>query len=87
LGAELLQALNEIYWPLEDKLGSDDKWLSLGAWAFHQSLAEHVRKHELSDCFLDISDVSFSDFDRNMKENLADDSWSEVRGDYGAARH
>ena len=87
LGSNPLQALNDIYWPLEEKLGHDDEWLTLAAWCFHQSLWQIVRKAELSKSSFDIDDVPFSVFDRNMRENLADESWSEDRSDYGAAEH
>ena len=82
LGAQALQTLNDIYWPLDDQF--DDEWLNLGAWAFHQSLWEWVSKAELSDCSLDIDGMTFLVFDRHMRENLADVSWSEDRADYGA---
>lgn len=82
LGAQPLQTLNEIYWPLDGQFG--DEWLNLGAWAFHQSLCEWVREAELSDCSLDIDGVAFLVFDRQMRENLADESWSEDRADYGS---
>lgn len=87
LGNNPFQALNDIYWPLEDSIGHDDEWLSLGAWAFHQSICECVDNAELSDCSLDIDDVPFLVFDRNMRKNLSDDSWSEERADYGASLH
>lgn len=33
---------------------------------------------------LDVNDVCFSDFDRNMRQNLADETWADDRDAYGA---
>lgn len=83
LGSDPLQTLNDFYWPLSERLGEDDEWLSLGAWAFHQSLREQIStKGQSSDAALLRDGVPFSVFDRNMIENLADDSWSQVRAAY-----
>lgn len=78
-----LEALNEAYWPLEERLGHEDEWLSLAAWAFHQSLWEHVVSAGVADSpILSPSDVPFSTFDRYMRENLQDVSWSDERAYY-----
>jgi hypothetical protein len=83
LGDDPQQALNDIYWPLRERLGEDDEWLSLGAWAFHQSLFEQVSDMRQSNGASRVSElVPFAVFDRNMMENLADDSWAEVRAAY-----
>ncbi len=83
LGCNPLQTLNDFYWPLSERLGEDDEWLSLGAWAFHQSLWEQIStKGQSSNDALLRDGVPFSVFDRNMMENLAEDSWSQVRAAY-----
>lgn len=78
-------ALNSIYWPLDKRLGKEgDEWLALAAWAFHQSISAHVSSLEAGTPSLDVNDVCFSDFDRNMRENLADETWADDRDAYGA---
>jgi hypothetical protein len=83
LGSDPHQTLNDIYWPLSEKLGEDDEWLRLGAWAFHQSLWEQISNIPPPTGTSLVTDlVPFSVFDRNMMENLSDDSWAEDRADY-----
>lgn len=80
------QALNEVYWPLEERLGCEDEWLSLAAWAFHQSFCEHaVSVGVASGSILSPADVPFSIFDRYMRENLQDESWADERTQYSTS--
>jgi hypothetical protein len=77
------QALNKVYWPLEERLGCEDEWLGLAAWAFHQSFWEHAISEGVADSStLSPADVPFSIFDRYMQENLQDDSWADERTQY-----
>jgi hypothetical protein len=77
-------ALNNIYWPLEEKLeASPDEWLQLAAWAFHQALGELAKYNvDHGQAALRPADVSLEAFDRWMRNNLDDETWSEVRKDY-----
>ena len=79
-------ALNNIYWPIEARLEDDgDEWTQLGAWAFHQSLWELAETSiDAGRLVLRPKDVSLEAFDRCMKSNLSDESWSKVRGEYDA---
>lgn len=73
------QELNAIYWPLDDALAGDD-WLAIGAWSFHQSLwnlAKDARRRELGS--IATSSVSVEDFDKRVRDNLANESWASVR--------
>ena len=73
-------ALNEVYWPIEERLGHEDEWLNLAAWAFHQSLWEYAVSAGVADSStLSPTDVPFSTFDRY---NLQDESWSDERTQY-----
>jgi len=78
-GDDPLVALNAIYWPLEERLGDDDEWIGLGAWAFHQGLreiAEVVAANSKST--IAPREMRFSTFDRWIRFNLErDDSWAE----------
>ena len=76
-GDDPQEALNAIYWPLEERLGHDDEWLSLGAWAFHQSTSKFEADESRST--LDIKQVPFETFDHYMRMNLEDPSWDEWR--------
>ena len=79
-------ALNNIYWPIEQRLEADaNEWLQLAAWAFHQAL-EELPQHRVDAGRGAVrpADVSLDAFDRWMKKNLADETWSEVRTDYDA---
>ncbi|MFM6931637.1 MAG: hypothetical protein ACKOUT_05270 [Novosphingobium sp.] len=77
--------LNDVYWPKEDELESDD-WLGLGAWAFHQALwmeAKAARDQGLG--AIPTASVTFSKFDSQVRENLRNESWEPVRHLYGEA--
>jgi hypothetical protein len=77
------EALNKVYWPLEEQLGHEDEWLSLAGWSFHQAFWEHAFSADAADSpMLSPADVPFSIFDRYMRENLQDDSWSDERAKY-----
>jgi hypothetical protein len=80
------EALNSIYWPLEEGLEDHgDEWIGLGAWAFHQALGELAQiKAKAGRAALRPADVSLEAFDRWMRNNLSDESWSEVRKEYDA---
>ena len=85
LGSDPLKTLNDVYWPLERELGNADEWLSLGAWAFHQSLWQWItHSHACAGTVVMMADAPFSVFDHCMRENLADECWSEERAAYGA---
>lgn len=77
-----IRTIVHIYDAIEDQVESDD-WLSLGAWAFHQALTTLAR-HKIAAGNHDLrpSDVTFEAFDRFMRLNLADPSWTEVRESY-----
>ncbi|MBB3646363.1 hypothetical protein FHX14_002560 [Rhizobium sp. BK619] len=77
------EALNRVYWPLEEKLGCEDEWLSLIAWAFHQSFWVHAIKGAgADDPTLSPANVPFSLFDQYMRENLQDEYWLNRRTEY-----
>lgn len=58
----------------------DDDWLSLGAWAFQQALEKLAKfKIETGAGAVRPADVSFEAFDANMRKNLADETWADVR--------
>ncbi len=63
----------------------DDDWLTVGAWSFHQAITELARlKIRDGAATVDPAEVSFEAFDANMRENLADSSWTEERSLYGS---
>lgn len=75
--------LVEIYERIERGISSDDVWMDLSAWAFHQALvelAENAVAQNVSN--LDVSEVSLEMFDHYIRENLADPSWEEERAAY-----
>src|SRR5690349_5274221 len=80
------EALNNIYWPLEEKLEeSGDEWIQLAAWAFCQALGELADiKASSGHTSVRPRDVSLETFDRWMRKNLADETWSGVRKEYDA---
>ena len=79
-------ALNNIYWPLEERLNDADDWTQLAAWAFHQALWELAgSRGGVGEATLRPADVSFEAFDRWMKKNLSDETWANVRKDYDAS--
>ena len=68
------KALNEICWPLEEQSGCKDEWLSLAAWAFHQSLLEHAVGAGKADRAIQIpADVPFRTFDRYKRRTCKTD--------------
>jgi len=80
-------ALNNIYWPVEERLAADaEEWLQVGAWAFHQALGELARS-KVAAGLLSVrpSELSFEAFDHWMRKNLADETWSEIWKDYDAS--
>lgn len=75
-------ALNNIYWPIEEKLeGDGDEWIKLSAWAFHQTLWDLARTSG-GRAVLFPADVTFEAFDHWMKTNLTDETWAQVRHEY-----
>ena len=75
----------EIYKEVEQRIGPENEWHQLAAWAFHQALDKFVRRKcsEASDV-VRCKDVSFWSFDIQMNENLLDSSWDEERAIYEA---
>lgn len=84
--AASLDALNNVYWPLEERLSRDsDDWTQLAAWAFHQALAELAGSRPSAGlAALRPNDIAFEAFDRWMRSNLSDESWAKVRAEYDA---
>jgi len=75
--------LNAIYWPLEDQFGSDD-WLQIAAWSFHQAMWINAKQAlSVGHSTMMASAVTIHDFDKQMRSNLADESWNEFRPLYG----
>jgi hypothetical protein len=79
-----LETLNAIYWPLEKHLASSsDDWAQLAAWAFHQALAQlAATKLASGKTSLRPEEIPFETFDRWIRMNLLDESWSGVRKEY-----
>jgi hypothetical protein len=75
-----------VYDAIELQLEGDD-WLSIAAWSFHQALNGLAKsKIAAGETTLRPADVSFEWFDRLMRKNLADASWSAISGDYESSR-
>ena len=79
---DVIWSVVHCYDSLETKVADDD-WLAVGAWSFHQALAELAKlKIESGLETLNPAEVTFEAFDANMRENLADDTWAEERARY-----
>ena len=78
-----MQVLNELYVSIENSIDEQNHWHLLSTWAFHQSLWS-LSKRRLSVGREKVrpSDVSFEEFDQKIRDNLADDSWTEERRAY-----
>lgn len=73
----------EVYRDIENKIGDGDEWSHLAAWAFHQALGMLVKKSYIEQKLLIPTRlVTFEIFDRQIRANLADDSWHEERAVY-----
>jgi len=74
-----------IYDEVEAQLSNEgDDWIRLAAWAFHQALFERAKKKlQAGEYTLRAAEVSFEEFDGQMKENLSDQSWAHIRNEYG----
>jgi hypothetical protein len=71
---------HEVYLAIEQRLGPNDEWHQLAAWAFHQALDILVRRrHSESGTLVRSEDVSFQSFDTQMQSNLAHSSWDAER--------
>ena len=77
-------ALNNIYWPIEEKLeGDGDDWITFSAWAFHQALWDLARTMDgAGSAAFRPADVTLEAFDYWMRKNLSDETWSQVRHQY-----
>ncbi|QUT06392.1 hypothetical protein KFK14_02625 [Sphingobium phenoxybenzoativorans] len=76
-------AVNDIYWPLEERFG-DDEWLQVGGWSFHQAVSCLAREAaERGEQALLISAITVEDFDGRMRSNLSHDDWVNERPLYG----
>ena len=63
-----------------------DDWLSIAAWSFHQALTVVARSRlAAGQTTLRPADVTFESFDRQMRKNLADETWADSRSDYGSS--
>lgn len=80
-------ALNNIYWPIEQKLEDDgDEWITLSAWAFHQALWDLAKtKVGVGHPAFRPGDVTLEAFDYWMRKNLSDEAWAEARQKYDEA--
>lgn len=75
----------DAYRAIEQRIGQEDEWHQLAAWAFHQALDKLVRRrHRESNKLVRSKDVSFRSFDTQMKSNLTDISWDAERLIYSA---
>jgi hypothetical protein len=76
--------LNSIYWSLEDQFVSDD-WVQIATWSFHQAVWIGAKKaSSAGHGKIMKSSVTINDFDVQMRANLADESWDELRPLYGS---
>ncbi|MGN7159185.1 hypothetical protein [Sphingomonas sp. SAFR-052] len=73
-------ALYVLYERNEKAAEGDGELLQLAMWAFHQALHRYAENVRRQGC-LTISPerVTFDEFDRSMRLNLADGSWSAER--------
>jgi len=77
------EALNNIYWPIEEQLeGRTDELIKLAAWAFHQALWELARTKASGHAALRPADVTLEAFDHWMRTNLSHETWADVRHEY-----
>jgi hypothetical protein len=78
-----IPSLVAAYDAIEERIGEDNDWAQLGAWAFHQALwSEAVAALRAGQRTISSGRVSFEAFDEKMRENLNDPSWTEERGEY-----
>lgn len=70
----------DAYRDIESAIGTNDEWSQLSAWAFHQALGIKVRETYKERKLLVLTrSVSFEMFEKQIKSNLADESWQEER--------
>ena len=78
-----IPSLVAVYDAIEERIGEDNDWAQLSAWAFHQALwSEAVAVLKAGRRTVSSGCVSFEAFDEKMRENLNDPSWAEERGEY-----
>lgn len=78
------EALNEIYWPLDDQFFDDD-WLHIAIWSFHQTVWLYAQQARMrGEEQFPISAIALERFDIQVRDNLSEDSWQEMRRAYGA---
>lgn len=69
----------------ESQIDTDDDWRQLANWAFAQAVhLKMMNAYQSGTRVFSVweGSVTFSDFDEQMKKNLADESWAEVRHGY-----
>ena len=82
-GDNALWSLVHTYEAIERDI-EDDDWLALAAWAFHQALTElAMLKLSAGEQVVMPASVTLASFDRDMRANLDDDSWTIERQNYG----
>jgi len=68
---------------LEKKIGIENPWLEIGNWAFNQALWRNAKNNFTNDQFVvKRSDVTIEEFDKYLRSNLKDESWSKERKEY-----
>lgn len=66
----------EIYRALEQIIPPDDDWQQLAAWAFYQALGKwETKAFANGEAVIFPHTLPFADFDKRMRDNLADESW------------
>ena len=72
---------HDIYWTLEKSVRSDDDWQQIAMWSFHQAFGELEQQASIDRVsVISPHAVSFADFDRCMRGNLAGDKcWAAER--------
>jgi hypothetical protein len=81
--SENSNAANEVYASNEKTFLPNDNWRQLALWAFHQALVTHESRALAKGTPLSPHEVTFSEFDAQMRANLnGDDGWLEERAEY-----
>lgn len=82
------EILYRLYQQNEEALSPEDDWHQLALWAFHQAVSAYAAKVASADCLtLSPKYISFEEFDRRMRFNLADECWVVEQAVYESAGH
>lgn len=84
-GAEVYEtpSLVATYDAIEAQIGKGDDWAQISAWAFHQALwSEATVALHRGATSVSRETVSFDAFDKRMRRNLQDASWSAELSEY-----